>query len=326
MSYNSQSLSYPDIFFTPDFFDLFADTGFGGMAASFFCAGIDYQFYLRPVEGTPWFDIVSPYGYAGPVAVGENPDWPAYLAAFHAHCLERGIIAEFGRLHPFEANQRHLAADEILQGHGIVYIDLRQSDYEIRAGMDKGCRSAVSKARRYGLEVDFMPRISPAFVWLYLETMRRLDTDPKYIFNPTFFCNLEDWLKGRFTNISIKYRGKLIASALLLYHGRYGHYFLAGSDWGAREYCANNLLIFESIAWLRERDCRIFNLGGGLIHGDSLESFKQSFSPLSVPFFQYRKIHNQAVYDALCRVKDIDPASSGYFPAYRRTREHILPE
>lgn len=323
-------MNYPDIFFTPAYHDLFADTGFGGIPAFFSCAGIDYQYYLRPVTGTPWSDTVSPYGYDGPVAVEEKADWAAYLSAFGAHCRREGIIAEFARLHPFKANHERLALSEvegqalsngpedILQGQDIFYIDLSMSDEEIQLGFDKGCLSAVKKAQRNGLEVEIVPRISPAFVWLYLETMRRIDTDPNYIFNATLFYNLENWLRGSFANINVSCRGRLLASALLLFHGRYGHYFLAGSDWEMRQYCANNLLITASASFLRQRGCQVFNLGGGLIHGDSLESFKKSFTRLKMPYFMYRKVHNREIYEELCRAKGIDPASPGYFPAYRR--------
>jgi len=57
---------------------------------------------------------------------------------------------------------------------------------------------------------------------------------------------------------------------------------------------------------------RIFDLGGG--YGDSgLLNFKKSFSKNTADFYTYSRIHNQEVYDRLCKNKP----ETDFFPRYR---------
>ena len=86
---------------------------------------IVYPFFQRRIASLPFLqspqqwneysDIVSPYGYGGPLAqLVENGEqekeriWSEFLEAFHAYCLEENIVSEFARLHPFLQNHRHV--------------------------------------------------------------------------------------------------------------------------------------------------------------------------------------------------------------------------
>jgi serine/alanine adding enzyme len=324
-------IKYPDIYFTKEYQDLFAPTEFGGEPCQFTYAGIDYRFYKRPIPDTPYFDIVSPYGYSGPVLVEKadeinqlNPTAQAdiklvlsynFLVGFKEYCTQNNIIAEFARLHPFCNTMRNTQIIPALFGvrnictyeHDIFYVDLTQSESEIWSGFDKGCKSSIKKAQRLGLETVMNKQFN--FINLYSETMQRVGAAPGYIFKPEFYTNL---LKIADV-ISIKGGA---AEACLLKYGDYCHYFLSASK--GDNSGATNLLLWDAIRWAKYQGCKIFNLGGGLKAGDSLESFKRSFSKLLMPFYTYRKIHNTEVYNKLCEAKGINPDSKGYFPAYRR--------
>jgi len=147
-------MNYPDIFFTEEYQQLFKDTEFGGIPEQFTCAGIDYRFYKRPIPDTPYFDIVSPYGYSGPVAITLKPEetifesWYQYSSNFNEYCKANNIIAEFARLHSWETpvfiNMPHYCRNE----HDIYDIDLTRSYSDIWAGFDKSCKSSIRQQEK----------------------------------------------------------------------------------------------------------------------------------------------------------------------------------
>ncbi len=316
-------VDYPDVFFTPEYAKVFEPTGFGGKLNWFNYAGIDYLFYERPIEGTLYKDITSPYGYSGPVALNGDADWPAFLAKFHNYCVEENIIAEFARLHPFIGNHIFFGFpflnDEywkakafdmgVIESGKVVYLDLTQP-----FKFDKGCKSSINKAKKNGIEIrtgndDFYQF---AFLSLYNMTMRRNHASDKYFFNMDFVNHLLK-LPGAIL-FTAWYNTRIIAAMILLVHGDYAHYFLAGSDSNYLHLCPNNLLLSEGIDYAKIQGCKIFNFGGGLEPNDSLLSFKRSFSRTIKPFYTYRKIHNMKAYLSLCGTADI----TGFFPYYRR--------
>ncbi len=307
---------YPDVFFTPEYSELFKDTAFGGEPCHFNVAGIDYRFYKRPIEGTPYFDIVSPYGYSGPVIMDATVAFLGlveYTQKLIQYFEEHNIITEFARLHPFINRDidlfSHSPNTPYHYEHEIFYIDLTKSEDEIWKGFDKGCRSAIKKSIHNGMESRQNQKLD-GLARLYDRTMREHGTKQEYFFKSAFwheFYGIASSFQIIDTEDDIK------AAACFLKYGDYCHYFLSASN--GDNSGATNLLIWEAVKWAKAQGCKIFNLGGGLKAGDSLESFKRSFSHDSKPFCTYRKIHNQAVYDELSKGIVTD-----YFPAYRAER------
>ena len=295
---------YPDIFFTEQYSELFKDTAFGGKPCHFNFAGIDYRFYKRPIPGTPYFDIVSPYGYSGPLELEEFADWDKYIPEFSRYCEREHIIAEFARLNPF------IMSWGTHYEHEIYYIDLTQPETQIWKGFDKGCRSSLKGAGRNNLALRQETNLLD-FVNLYQQTMKRDNAKPSYYFNEPFWVKL--WRLGYFISV-VDEQGVIKSSGCFLVYGDYCHYFLSAST--GDSVGATNLLLWEAIKWAKFQDCKIFNLGGGLKTGDSLESFKRSFSHLSKPFYTYRHIHDKKVYDELSKGIETD-----FFPAYRAERK-----
>src|SRR5207237_8605866 len=52
--------------------------------------------------------VTTPYGYGGPVAIGESPPVARFYELYEGWCRERGIVTTFIRFHPLLAN--HLQA------------------------------------------------------------------------------------------------------------------------------------------------------------------------------------------------------------------------
>lgn len=296
-------MTYHDIFFTPEYQDLFKDTAFGGEPCHVEFSGIDYRFYKRPIEGTEFFDIVSPYGYAGPVGNNHFPDYFNFRVRFRRYCLQNNIVSEFARFHPFLENHKHFAPADVYKVGEVVYIDLTKD-----TNFDKGCKSTIAKALRTAIRTE--GTFTPAdFQSVYTATMIRREASNDYLFDRTFFEKLVE-LPG--ITLGAFMDGKLVSAISVLSQGDYAHYFLSGSTLEQRNTGANNLLISEAIRWAKAHGCKILNLGGTFAGDPGLDSFKKSFSKLTIPFFTYRKIHIPKIYQELSRGIETD-----YFPAYR---------
>lgn len=290
---------YPDIGYTPEYQDLFTNTQFGGKPTYYKSGGVEYRFYIRQIKNTPYKDITSVYGYSGPIAFDKSPDWRTFDCNFHLYCLENNIIAEFCRMHPFET--KWVQTEGKHYEHEIYYIDLTQSEEDIWKGFDKGCKSAIKQqSKNYWLNFygEDLNGWYPYF-----------EKSPNYKFGKPFLNKVLELPNSNL--ITVKNPIETISGSIFLTYGDYCHYFLAAGG-------NQNYLLWDSIKWAKAQGCKIFNLGGGLKAGDSLESFKKSFTKTSKPFYTYRKIHNVEVYNKLCRDKGIDPNLDGYFPAYRR--------
>src|SRR5207248_7506732 len=58
---------------------------------------------VRDVAGGG-LDVTTPYGYGGPVAIGESPPVARFYELYEGWCRERGIVTTFIRFHPLLAN------------------------------------------------------------------------------------------------------------------------------------------------------------------------------------------------------------------------------
>lgn len=345
-----------DVYFTPEYAKVFEATkgetreAFGGEAQLFFYGNeqnyIIYPVFKRriselpfspllPPESGDWFDIVSPYGYSGPLAYISEPKierslWQSFGEEFHSYCLQSNIVTEFTRLHPYIEN--HLALQKfpgysIRKSSEVVYIDLHQDEPLIRKNMTKGNKSSVSKARRSGVEILSSKAKDDiaTFHQLYTHTMERSEAKRAYFFPMEFFNNTLQLLGDNIELFSAWYEGQMIAASLFLFKGNLVHYYLSGSDASFLSVCPNNLLLYEVILWAKEQGYKIFNLGGGYQSNDSLFCFKSSFSKTAADFYTYSRVHNEEIYEILCQAGDKydrmtgkEAVSSDYFPKYRR--------
>lgn len=343
-----------DIFYTPEYAMVFERTqgevrnSFGGKAHLFFYGVnqnyIVYPFFKRKISELPFFDyvspkrdelfdIVSPYGYSGPIMhvsdkKVEDPLWKSFLTEFHSYCLENNIVAEFMRLHPFIRNDIPLKrfVSTLRESGEVVHIDLSLPKEVIWKNFKKSCRNAVTKAQRKNVKV-FRSNTKWAissFYNLYTETMTRRSAQRKYFFSISFFRDLFKILKGNVTLLIAKYEGNVISAAIFLNKYGFVHYYLSGSDINFLRLSPNELLLYKAIQRAKDDGYQIFNLGGGYQPNDSLFRFKASFSKSTVAFYTYAKVHHKRYYSLLCKAKDIYAKKIGvgvknktYFPYYR---------
>ena len=155
------------------------------------------------------------------------------------------------------------------------------------------------------------------FVPLYEDTMRRLDADRFYFFEPPYWERLGELPLARF---DAAIDGEVVASALCFATPPWLHYHLSGTTDAGRSTGSSTLVLLEAARWAQEQGYERFHLGGGLGgSADSLHHFKARFDPEGlVPAAVGKAIHDDAVYREL---SGGEARYDGFFPAYRQPVE-----
>ena len=250
-------------------------------------------------------DVVTPYGYGGPTADGF---WDAY----EEWARERGVVTTFVRFHPLYGNQRGapIHVDELAP----TVAWRLDPDRDLLAGLHFKHRNKVTKAENAGATVTQHDGLGQ-FVPLYEDTMRRVNADDFYFFEPAYWERLGELPLVRF---DAGIDGEVVASALCLATPPWLHYHLSGTTDAGRTTGSSTLVLLEAARWAQANGYERFHLGGGLGgKEDSLHHFKARFDPEGlVPAAVGKAIHDEDAYRRLSGGSEV--AFEGYFPAYRR--------
>jgi serine/alanine adding enzyme len=247
------------------------------------------------------FDVVTPYGYGGPVGV---PFWDEY----DRWCRDSGIVTTFVRFHPLYANQKDAAPFvHVERLAGTVAWRLDQRD--LFEGMHRHHRRVVRKAGGTETTVGRGALTLDGFVPLYEQTMDRKDASGFYFFPPEYWHAL-----AALDDRIVLFRAGDDASLLCFATPPWLHYHLGATSEAGRKSGVSNLLFLEAARWGATHGCTRFHLGGGLGgRSDSLFEFKQRFDPGGVVEMAVGKVvHDEDAYRALGGT-----GTAGFFPAYR---------
>jgi Acetyltransferase (GNAT) domain len=273
---------------------------------------------LRTVPGSELGDVITPYGYGGAVAIGEDPPAKRFHELYEEWCRERGAVSTFVRFHPLFANHRY-AGPRLHLAYGGPTIGWPLADRErLLAGMDGKHRNSCRKALRSGVRVEAAraPADVSGFVGLYESTMRRREAADFYFFPPRYWEQLTR-LGDRLVRFDALLEGEVVASALCLVGERWLHYHLAATRDEARALGASNLLLLKAAGWGWKQGLETFHLGGGAgTREDSLFGFKRRFTAEpALEFWVGRAVHDEHAYRRLTGEAEI--SWDGFFPAYR---------
>jgi hypothetical protein len=308
---------------------------------------IIYPFFLRRIASLPflhspeywndYFDIVSPYGYGGPLAnVVENDEqergrvWSEFLDAFHAYCLDHKVVSEFARLHPFLKNHRHLNMSNGLERRGIVVtLDLSQSDEELWQGFTKENQKKIRRAQANGLRMEEAntPADVQLFAQLYYRNMQRVQARDWYLFPEAWLSELHARFSEYLTLFFVYEGDRVVAGASVFHMNGQVNNFLSAREEDCGHFAPNNLLFYEIIRWVKRRGYRWYNMGGGYRINDGVMRFKLNFSQHTEDFHTYQKVHLAEAYEELVQEwrqalsSTIEVDESKYFPLYRMAQQ-----
>jgi hypothetical protein len=328
-------LPQQDVFLRPEYYKASAPLGAKVECAVYEEEGslILYPYLRRPIPsmprlafGTPGFDLEVAYGYGGPAGNTRLEGvWHRFFEAFTRYCRSVGVVAEFIRLHPLNADHELLSNQyELSTVNQNVVVDLERTSDEIWRSYRHSARKNVNKALRSGVEV-FSERVPAAhfsdYLRIYAATMERRQAKGFYAFPKSFYDALHALMPEAVVYFFARWRGEIVSCELCLLSETMIYSFLGGTLNSAYEVRPNNLLKHEVVRWSRELGLQKYVLGGGSQPGDGILEYKKTFAPGGVVDFQVAKrIHDSETYARLIREceETLDPkANNRWFLRWR---------
>ncbi|WP_301109830.1 GNAT family N-acetyltransferase [Sporosarcina sp.] len=286
-----------------------------------------YPIIKREIEsalGLNVFDIITPYGYGGPVILGDQAILDDFRREFFMYCKKEGIVSEVITFHPLLKNALAMEGYCGLQFiRKTTAVDLSEDLGTIRSKYSGMNKRNIKKARQNGLtykEVEKSPENIQTFFDLYNVTMNRLKSTSFYYFPiDVIRQQLLDTPISKSHLLFVYYGDQVIAATILFTGSHFAHYHLGGSDEKYLSMKPNNLLFDFMIELSKEKGCTLLHLGGGYEDDDGLYRYKTSFSNHNIfDYYIGKNILNPRVYKLLLdEKKQFITSNDSYFPQYR---------
>ncbi len=324
---------YPDIYFEPDYARLYETEDSHAIEYRFECEyGVITNLFLKrpvpgsPADGGPYYDILTPYGYGGPVihrASDRQGLVAAYMKDFGRYAEREHIIAEFVRFHPIIGNAADFkdaygaVYDRKTVGTTLTYDDVIGTEFARHRRKDIR-RLLRNPDIRY--EVDEHPATLDDFVEIYYSTMDRDGAGAYYYFKPDYFRQMLETLRDHVVTGKVFLGEKLIAMGVYFRYGPYLHAHLSGTLSAYLEYSPAYILKYALALYGHEKGYQVIHYGGGTSGApdNSLYRFKKEFGQnTEFDFYLAKKVWNMNRYRQICAAVGAD-ANASFFPAYRQ--------
>jgi hypothetical protein len=258
---------------------------------------------VRPIEGTPYRDAVSPYGLPGGVLDGlsevpkDSVDWQG---------AELVSIFVRDRVSGPRCFAEGTARNEVFFIDPRLPIEFREMHRRhVRRNLRLGFVNSYCQAREASHEER------EGFKLAYRQTMVRDGASSRYFFSDAYFEELFSspvaWLATTRAP-----DGQVASATLSVSSDGVLHYYLGGTaDAYLSRSPAKN--VFVAMSELCTKLGLPLHLGGGLQPGDGLEAFKRGLSNASSHLYTHEIICKPEVYARLSG----DSTDESYFPAYR---------
>lgn len=291
---------------------------------------ITNQFIIREIpekiENITYYDLVTPYGYGGPVIENLTGDKEKLLQEFEnefsKYCLENNIVSEFVRFHPIIKNY-----EDFGKMYNSIYMRktlITKLDEEdpIKNQFTKSCRKNIRQALNKGItfKVIKSPDNLSNFKEIYYSTMDRNNATDYYYFDDEYFNEILKNFKENVVYVEAIYQNKIIAAGLYFAFNDIIHIHLSGTLSEYLYLSPAYILRYAITLWGIENGYKLIHHGGGTSNSEEngLYLFKRNFAKLyDVDFYIGKKIWNEEIYNKLCSIKNIDKAET-FFPAYRK--------
>lgn len=324
-----------DIYFEPHYGELYEEIE-GGINTTFEYSnayGKVYHMFIKReiktrIDDTVWYDLITPYGYGGPIIMECKEGYKSYLIeefnkTFHEYCIENNIVSEFVRFHPIIGN-----AEDFKDMYNISYIrntvgtKICQDEDPIQVEFSKSARKSIRRALRAGVSyrITEKPYNMDSFKKVYYSTMDRNEASDYYYFEDDYFNRCLKYFKDNIIFIEVLYDNKVIAAAFYFVYGKTIHAHLSGTLQEYLNLSPAYIIKYATVLWAKDNDINLIHYGGGTTNSeeDSLYKFKRKFTKnTEFKFYVGKKIWNKEVYEKLCKIKNVD-RHIDYFPAYRK--------
>ncbi|MEJ6981348.1 GNAT family N-acetyltransferase [Pedobacter sp. P351] len=281
----------------------------------------------RKIKNSDCFDLTSVYGYTGPISniKFEEID-ESFLKNFQTEFLkflkDGQYVSVFSRLNPFFNQKVVLENFGGLYSNGnTVVIDLRISYKQQIQNYSSSHSRSNNKLRSMGCTVKEASSSEDirVFASMYKENMDRIGASSFYYFNDAYFKTI---LK------STEYQSKLImaydgdqamAGMIITCINGIIQAHLLSTRTEFLHLSPAKLLIDNASIIGRDLNMKYYHLGGGVgFKKDSLFKWKAGFSNLHLPYYSWRYVVDEKVYNSLSANEGIKNAHEiDFFPLYR---------
>ena len=294
---------------------------------------ITNQFIKReiPIEidNHKYYDIVTPYGYGGPVIEKISGDKDTLLLEyeenFSKYCKKNYIVAEFVRFHPIYKNYEDFKT--IYKSSFNRYTlgtNIKDYDDPVQSEFSKHTRRTIRTILNNGISFKMIEKPTKKdveeFKKIYYLNMERKEADDYYFFDDGYFNDIQKYYEGKFVIAESLYEGKIIAAGLYFVTDNNVHAHLSGTDTEYLHLSPAYILKYGTAIWAKEHGINYIHYGGGTSAAEDnpLYLFKCKFAKnTKFEFWIGKKVWNTEVYDELCDKKGVSKESD-YFPAYRK--------
>lgn len=292
---------------------------------------VKHQFIIREIpikiDGETYFDIVTPYGYGGPIVLECDKNKKSELISqffkgFSTYCEENKIVSEFVRFYPMENNANDFKTlYDISCIRKTLGTNLKGYDDPIQSEFSKSCRKNIRKALNKGVtfEVIENPKDIGEFKQIYYSTMDRNNATGYYYFGDEYFDKTLNFFRENIIIVKAIYEEKTIAQGLYFIYGKNIHIHLSGTLSEYLYLSPAYILRYAVTMWGKENGYDMIHHGGGRSNSenDGLFKFKKGFAKnTEFEFYVGRKIWDNGIYLRLCKELGINEKIE-YFPAYR---------
>ncbi len=279
------------------------------------------------IDNKEYFDIVTPYGYGGPIieyCTGNKEKLlEKYEEKFKEYAIKNDIVSEFIRFHPIVEN-----ALDFQKIYNSIYMrktlvtNLKDYDDPVQAQFSKNCRKSIRQAINRGVtyKITEAPEDLNKFKEIYYETMKRNNATDYYYFDDEYFDKMLKYYKDNIVLIEAYFEEKVIAVCLYFVYNKIIHVHLSGTITDYLYLSPEYVMQYAITLWGKENGYDLIHRGGGRSNSeeDSLYLFKKNFARIeNRDFYIGKKIWNEEIYNKLCELKNVDNQEA-FFPAYRK--------
>ncbi len=303
-------LSLLDIYYLPSF--LAADAFMQGGQYELFTVKTRqgvwiYPYILVPIAETEWYDLCSPYGYAGPYC-NDSDLFDNAEQAFLTYIQNQNIVTEFVRYHYlYNATDSRRFRHNItnLENRTIVLLNCTKGTESIwEKSFSSTNRNLVRKLRKGDYRWHwraFRTEDIAFFSDMYNDTMKHAQAAKFYYFDHAFYQLLIQLLGEKLKIAIVEKDGFIFSAALFFQNSNIITYYLSARNLDFPKITSSNFLLSEVSLWAAEHGFKWLNFGGGLTSDekDRLYQFKRNFSTETSQFYIGKRIHNIEKYQQL---------------------------
>lgn len=283
---------------------------------------IEYSFIMRKagiINNVQYYDILTPRGMGGPRYKKEGAiKLTNYNEDFLSYCKKNNIIAEYVRFDPWNRNHSIFGSIyDSLEHYGNLYCNTLNSNF-FKEEYNKGVRSAIKKNRKeIEVKFDFEGKSIDKFLELYRYTEEKYMATDYYRISKTYLFKYFQLLKGRVAVANAIYKDNIVSSSIILFGKDIVHYHFSGNNPLYRTLNANTVLLYETALLAQNMGKKLFDLGGGIIGGNTANYKKHFVNDKGVyPYYIGKRILDEEVYKKLILKNGRN--RPGYFPEYKR--------